>query len=330
MAILEVKNLHTQFKTQAGIINAINGIDFSIEAGEVLAIVGESGSGKSVTALSVMGLLPRSIASITEGSISFVEVDLTKIDHKQYNRIRGKDISMIFQNPLTALDPYFAIGNQLSEIIAKHQPSLSRKDVKQEASALLRKVGIHDTERVLRAYPHELSGGMRQRVVIALAISSRPKLIIADEPTTALDATIQKQILELLKQINEEYNTAIMIITHDFGVVANISDKVAVMYAGKLVEFGKTEDVIRQPLHPYTKGLIESVPGVTRSVEQSQQYRLPQIEGSAPDLLELSEGCVFFERCPKASTHCLHHNPELTTLSDKRQVACHYPEGVGA
>ncbi|MFF2482959.1 ABC transporter ATP-binding protein [Paenibacillus sp. NPDC058071] len=323
MALLEVSELHTEFRTGRGTVKAINGIDFTVDEGEILAVVGESGSGKSVTALTVMGLLNGKHASITKGSIKFGNKELTRLSPKEYNRIRGEEMSMVFQNPLTALDPSFRIGSQLTEVIRLRRKGISGKQALEEARRLLEKVGITDPERVLRAYPHALSGGMRQRIVIAMAISGKPKLIIADEPTTALDATIQKQILELLRTINQEEQTSIMMITHDFGVVANISDKVAVMYAGKLIEYGRTQDVIANPLHPYTKGLIGSVPeGGKRQASEKTAARLQQIEGSPPDLLNLPEGCVFYERCPQALPRCSAEMPKSKTYSENRLAAC--------
>ncbi|WP_083676587.1 ABC transporter ATP-binding protein [Paenibacillus sp. FSL H8-0548] len=321
MALLHVRDLRTEFSTSRGTLRAVNGIDFSLEEGEVLAIVGESGSGKSITALSIMGLLPGA-TSRTTGEIRFRDQDLVKMTPQEYRRVRGTDIAMVFQNPLTALDPAFTIGNQLIEIIGMRTAS-SRKDRKQEAERVLHQVGITDTQRVLQAYPHELSGGMRQRVVIAMAVSRRPKLIIADEPTTALDATIQKQILQLLARINRESNTAIILITHDFGVVANISNRVAVMYAGKIVEYGKTADIIARPLHPYTQGLIGSVPdaGFSRR-EPAARRRLVQISGAPPDLLNLPLGCVFSERCPEAKAHCRTAEPQLSLHASGSSTAC--------
>ncbi|WP_080834480.1 ABC transporter ATP-binding protein [Cohnella massiliensis] len=321
MALLTVRNLRTEFATPRGVVRAVNGIDFDVEEGEVLAIVGESGSGKSVAALSIIGLLPGRSARVAEGEIRFGNQDLTKLSPRELCRIRGSEISMVFQNPLTALDPSFRVGKQLAEVISLGGGAKG-KAAEREATEYLARVGIRDAERVLRAYPHELSGGMRQRVVIAMAVSRRPKLIIADEPTTALDATIQKQILGLLRDINRELGTSIIVITHDFGVVANLSDKAAVMYAGHIVEHGRTADLIADPRHPYTRGLIGSVPDPGLRHRFGARRRLAQIEGSPPDLLNAPACCAFAGRCPEATVRCRSGVPEARLYPGGRRIAC--------
>ncbi|WP_141335651.1 ABC transporter ATP-binding protein [Paenibacillus sp. tmac-D7] len=321
MSLLEVRNLHTELVTPRGTVKAVNGIDFQVSPGEVLALVGESGSGKSMTALSIMGLLPKNTAQITSGEIRFNQTELTSLEEKEYNLIRGKEISMIFQNPLTALDPSYKIGTQLVETIA-YRRGIKKKEAVIEARQWLQRMGISDVERVLKSYPHALSGGMRQRMMIAMAISCRPKLIIADEPTTALDATIQKQILNLLKSINQEFNTSIIIITHDFGVVAYLSDKVAVMYAGKIVEYGNTSRILSAPEHPYTRGLIRSVPEIGNKGTKSARRRLSQIDGVPPDLMNMPQGCSFGSRCKEATERCFSHPPGVVSLGQEHLVSC--------
>jgi len=304
--LLQVSNLEVQFSSRNGVVRAVNGVDFTIKEGEIMALVGESGSGKSITALTLLGLVPKPTGKIANGSILFEGKDLVKKSEKEYRQIRGQEIAMIFQNPLTAMDPSFTVGNQMLEII-KYRQGLSKVEALEEAKNLLKLVGIQEQERVLKAYPHALSGGMRQRVMIAMALSCKPKLLIADEPTTALDATIQLQILELLKKINREMKTSILFITHDFGVVANLCDRVAVMYAGRIVEYGETEDVLNNPQHPYTVGLMNAMPELTDNIEGN---RLKQIEGSPPNLLNLPKGCSFYERCDIATSACQDGFPE--------------------
>ncbi len=318
MSLLEVCNLHTEITTPRGMVKAINGIDFQLESGEILALVGESGSGKSMTAMSIMGLLPKKTARITEGSIRLNERDITKFSEKEYNLIRGQEMAMIFQNPLTALDPTYKIGQQLSKTIA-FRKNINLKEAKKEASYWLEKVGISDVDRVMNAYPHALSGGMRQRAVIAMTISCQPKILIADEPTTALDATIQKQILTLLKKINQELNISVIIITHDFGVVANLSDKVAVMYAGKIIEYGETRSIFSSPRHPYTQGLIKAVPEIGM---KKLHHRLVQIDGSPPDLLTLPKSCSFAPRCREATSRCFAQAPNKVAFGNEHFAVC--------
>lgn len=321
MELLQIENLQTHFHTANGTVKAVNGVDFSIDEGEIMALVGESGSGKSITGLSILGLLPKPNGKIVSGKILFNGDDLVLKSAKEYRKIQGEEIAMIFQNPLTAMDPSFTIGNQMMEIICYRQ-KVKKKAARMESIKLLELVGIHEPERVLTSYPHALSGGMRQRVMIAMALSCKPKLLIADEPTTALDATIQKQILTLLKKINKELNTAILMITHDFGVVSAICDKVAVMYAGRIVEFGGTNDILSNPKHPYTIGLMGAMPESQIFEKANGKPRLTQIDGTPPDLLNLAVGCSFYERCNVASDHCQNGYPSATYFQNGHSVSC--------
>jgi oligopeptide/dipeptide ABC transporter ATP-binding protein len=329
MTLLEISNLQVHFSTPNGTVQAVNGVDFSIDRGEIMALVGESGSGKSITGLSILGLVPKPNGKIVNGSMMFNGSNLVDKTEREYREIRGKEIAMIFQNPLTAMDPSFTVGNQLLEII-KYRQGLSKKDGLLEATKLLELVGIHDHERVLNSYPHALSGGMRQRAMIAMALSCKPKLLIADEPTTALDATIQMQILSLLKRINQELGTSILFITHDFGVVANLCDKVAVMYAGRIVEYGETQEILTKPKHPYTEGLMNAMPetSIKQLKDGNGKKRLKQIEGSPPDLLKLPVGCSFFDRCHCATDQCYTAFPDITTKSNGHVVRCFNEEEV--
>lgn len=319
MSLLKVTNLKTYFHTPNGVVKAVNGVQFSIESGEIMALVGESGSGKSITGLSIMGLVPKPNGKIVGGQILFEGRNLASMKEKEMRKIRGQDIAMIFQNPLTAMDPSFKIGNQMVEIICYRQ-GVSAKAAWKESENLLDLVGIHGPKRVLDSYPHALSGGMRQRVMIAMALSCQPKLLIADEPTTALDATIQKQILILLKKINKEFKTSILMITHDFGVVASLCDSVAVMYAGKIVEYGKTSHILSDPEHPYTRGLIGAMP--ENETGQMGRRRLTQIDGFPPDLIKLPQGCSFYERCGEARKKCAENLPGVTHIDEQHFVRC--------
>jgi oligopeptide/dipeptide ABC transporter ATP-binding protein len=329
MTLLEISNLQVHFSTPNGTVQAVNGVDFSIDRGEIMALVGESGSGKSITGLSILGLVPKPNGKIVNGSMMFNGSNLVDKTEREYREIRGKEIAMIFQNPLTAMDPSFTVGNQLLEII-KYRQGLSKKDGLLEAKKLLELVGIHDHERVLNSYPHALSGGMRQRAMIAMALSCKPKLLIADEPTTALDATIQMQILSLLKRINQELGTSILFITHDFGVVANLCDKVAVMYAGRILEYGETQEILTKPKHPYTEGLMNAMPetSIDQLKDGNGKKRLKQIEGSPPDLLNLPVGCSFIDRCHCATDQCYTAFPDITTKSNGHVVRCFNEEEV--
>lgn len=326
MALLEIENLQTHFHTANGSVKAVNGVDFTIDEGEIMALVGESGSGKSITGLSILGLIPKPNGKIVDGKILFNGDNLVLKSAKEYRKIQGEEIAMIFQNSLTAMDPSFTIGNQMMEII-RYRQKLKKKEAKVEAIKLLDLVGIHEPERVLSSYPHALSGGMRQRVMIAMALSCKPKLLIADEPTTALDATIQKQILQLLKKINQELNTAILMITHDFGVVASLCDKVAVMYAGRIVEYGSTSQILNNPEHPYTIGLMGAMPESEIVQTIHGKKRLTQIDGFPPDLLKLPKGCSFYERCQTASNVCKMSYPEAAHINEGHLVSCFNSKG---
>ncbi|RTQ93872.1 ABC transporter ATP-binding protein [Lysinibacillus telephonicus] len=320
--VLNVQQLHTSFKTNSGYVQSVKDVSFQVQKGETLAIVGESGSGKSVTALSIMGLIEKP-GVIEKGKIELEQVDLTKINDKEYRKLRGNDIAMIFQEPLTSLNPLFTIGNQIAEAIKLHQ-GLDTKQAKVNVIELLKRVGIPRAEKVYYSYPHTLSGGMRQRVMIAMALSCKPKLLIADEPTTALDVTIQAQILELMKKLKDENNTAIILITHDLGVVAEMADSVAVMYAGQIVEFADVFTIFADPKHPYTQGLLNSTPKFYEKNEVLQS-----IKGTVPTSNSMPIGCRFNPRCPYVTQKCLNENPSLKKLDSGRQVRCWLVEEEG-
>lgn len=313
-AMLEVKDLRTHFRTMDGIVKAVDGVTFAIAAGESVGIVGESGSGKSVTSLSIMRLIepPGWIAG---GQIVFNGKDLSKLSEEQMQRVRGDDISMVFQEPMTALNPVYTVGDQVAEILRVHR-HLSRGAAMKRAVELFKMVGIPAAERRVREYPHNLSGGMRQRVMIAMALANEPDLLILDEPTTALDVTIQAQILELVKKLREEVNTAVLLITHDIGVIAEMSDEVIVMYGGKVMEKANVLQIIKDPKHPYTKGLLASIPSMGM-----KNQRLNVIAGAVPNPLNMPPGCPFAPRCPYVMDVCT-TMPELKTLEDGRQVFC--------
>ena len=321
--LLEVKNLITQFKVdKTKIISAVDKVSFSIDEGETLAIVGESGSGKSVTALSVMQLVPNPPGHIEGGEIFFQGEDLLKKSAAQMREVRGNKISMIFQEPMTSLNPVYTIGEQITEAIRLHL-KLSKKDAEARAVELLRKVEIPDAEKRLKTYPHQLSGGMRQRVMICMALSCSPKLLIADEPTTALDVTIQAQILDLIRHLRESEKTAVMFITHDLGVVADIAHRAVVMYAGNIMEMGSVHDMFLNPLHPYTRGLLNAIP----KLSTPRGEKLYTIRGIVPDLSNLPKGCVFSTRCEECMEICHEKRPPLRQLEDGRQVRCFKVEG---
>ncbi|MFB9326045.1 ABC transporter ATP-binding protein [Paenibacillus aurantiacus] len=309
--LLEIANLQTHFKTDRGVIPAVDGVDLTVRKGEIVGIVGESGCGKSVTSLSIMQLLPKPVGSIAGGSIRFKDEDIAKAGESRMRRIRGEEISMIFQEPMTSLNPLLTIGDQIAETLRIHR-KISKKDAKAHAVAMLKKVGIPRAEQIVSEYPHRLSGGMRQRVMIAIALCCEPELLIADEPTTALDVTIQAQILDLMKKLNEETGTAILMITHDLGVVAEMCQRVVVMYAGKVVEEGTVEEVFRNPQHPYTKGLIRSIPRMEDDV-----HRLYSIKGSVPLPGTIKQGCRFAPRCEYAMDRCASELPELVQSGEE-------------
>lgn len=324
--ILEFDDLKTYFYTDTGTVKAVDGVSFEIEKGKTIGVVGESGCGKSVTSLSVMGLLQGPTGQIAGGSIRYNQtgknraVDLTKISRKEYEKIRGNEISMIFQEPMTTLNPVFTIGNQLCECISLHNPKMKKKEVEARALETLELVGIK-REGILNNYPHELSGGMRQRVVIAMALACNPQLIIADEPTTALDVTIQAQILDLLRDLKGKINASIMLITHDLGVVAEMADYVVVMYAGRIVEQGTADDIFHHPAHPYTIGLMKSKPMINEKVD-----RLYSIPGNVPNPINLPEHCYFKNRCESCIDVCNGAYPKLISISDTHKVSCYLCE----
>ncbi|MCP1122851.1 MULTISPECIES: ABC transporter ATP-binding protein [Bacillus] len=313
--LLEVKDLHVSFDTHAGEVQAVRGVTFDLKKGETLAIVGESGSGKSVTSKALMDLIPKPPGRIKKGEIIFDGRDLTKLTEKEMQQIRGKEIAMIFQDPMTSLNPTMTIGNQIMEGLVKHQ-GMSKADARKVALELLDLVGIPNPEARLKQYPHQFSGGMRQRVVIAMALACNPKLLIADEPTTALDVTIQAQILELMKDIQQKTEAAIIFITHDLGVVANVADRVAVMYAGKVVEIGTVDEIFYNPKHPYTWGLLASMPSLDG--EEEELYAIP---GTPPDLLKPPKGDAFAARNPQALKIDFEMEPPLFKVSDTHYAA---------
>lgn len=314
--MLQIKNLHVQFSTYGGRVQAVRGVSFDLHKGETLAIVGESGCGKSVTSQSIMRLIPTPPGRITSGSILFKSQDLTKLSEKKMRDIRGADISMIFQDPMTALNPTLRVGEQIAENIMQHE-NISKEKAKEKAFEMLELVGIPNPKERLKQYPHEFSGGMRQRIVIAMALVCNPEVLIADEPTTALDVTIQAQILELFKDIQQKTDVSIVLITHDLGVVAQVADRVAVMYAGKIVEIGTRRDIFYTPQHPYTKGLLRSVPRL-----DLYESELVPIAGSPPDLFAPPSGCSFAPRCPYVMEVCDRMYPASTKLKESHQVHC--------
>ena len=315
--LLEVKNLTTQFFTTTGVVQAVDNVSFDIDEGETVAVVGESGCGKSVSALSILRLIPWPPGKIVGGSIHFGGKDLLALSDEEIRTIRGREISMVFQEPMTSLNPVLSIGLQLTETM-EHHLGISNSEAHQKAVELLGMVGISEPERRLSQYPHHLSGGMRQRVMIALALSCEPKLIIADEPTTALDVTIQAQILELMKNLTKQMGVALIVITHNLGVVARYADRVNVMYAGKLVEMGQAREIYHDPHHPYTLGLLASVP----RMDQPRGTRLIPIDGQPPDLTLLDSGCAFRPRCRFAVDRCATEIPSLQTVDQDHASAC--------
>lgn len=314
--MLSVRDLEVSFKTFGGEVQAIRGVSFDLYKGETLAVVGESGCGKSVTANTIMGLIPQPPGKIRNGKVVFKNRDLTKLNKKALREIQGVDISMIFQDPMTALNPTLKIGEQLMEGLRTHH-KVSRAEAKRKAVEMLNLVGISNPEERLKQYPHQFSGGMRQRIVIAIALICEPELLIADEPTTALDVTIQAQILELFDEIQRKTGVGIILITHDLGVVAKIADRIAVMYAGKIIEIGNKREIFYDPQHPYTQGLLNSVPRL-----DLQEEELKPIEGTPPDLFAPPEGCPFAARCPFAMEVCERIYPATTQLTTQHTVDC--------
>ena len=315
--ILEVKNLTIHIKTHKGVVQAVRGVDFYLNEQETLAVVGESGSGKSITMKGVMGILPKN-GKVVDGTVMFQGNDLTKYTERQMQQVRGSEIAMIFQDPMTSLNPTMKVGKQIEEMLKEHCKEMSKADRKARAIELLSLVGISNPEARYDQYPHQLSGGMRQRVVIAIALACDPKVLIADEPTTALDVTIQAQILDLMKDLQKKTGMGIIFITHNLGVVADICDKVSVMYAGKIVEQGPVDDIFYEPAHPYTKGLLRSMP----RVDAESYERLIPIEGTPVDMLNPPEGCPFAPRCEHCMKICLKKMPPYVEVGEKHRSAC--------
>ena len=314
--LLEVKNLKTYFQTEEGIAKAVDGIDFSVEKGEIIGFVGESGCGKSVTALSIIKLLQEPQGKIIEGEILFNGTDLVQLSEKEMQKVRGNKIGMVFQEPMTSLNPAYTCGNQISEVLILHK-GLSKKDALNKTIQLLKKVGIASPEQRFSEYPHQLSGGMRQRVMIAMALACEPDLLIADEPTTALDVTVQAQILELIKSLQSENNMGVILVTHDLGVVAETADRIAVMYASKIAEQGTVTEIFDNPKHPYTKALLASMPDI-----KEKKKRLNTIEGTVPSSTEYPSGCHFCTRCNIAEKKCSNEEPPFVKLSETHNAYC--------
>lgn len=320
--ILEVKNLKTGFKTDDGEFLAVDDVSFKLEKGKTLGIVGESGCGKSVTSLSIMRLIPTPPGRIVGGEITFNGQNLLKFSEDEMRKIRGNEIAMIFQEPMTSLNPVFTIGNQIAEAIALHQKGLSKAEIRQKTIDMLRLVNIPEADKRVDDYPHQLSGGMRQRVMIAMALSCNPQLLIADEPTTALDVTIQAQILDLVRKLQRELGASMILITHDLGVVAETCDDVAVMYAGKIVEYGSAEDIFYRPKHQYTKGLLDSIPHFETG---HRRERLETIKGLVPSMFNLPKGCRFSDRCKAVQDDCRAKQPDLLPFGERHVAACIHP-----
>lgn len=317
--LLEVRDLQVSFFTPAGEVKAVNGISYDVNYNEVMGVVGESGSGKSVEAYSIIGLL-QNPGKVIGGSITFEGQDVLAKTPAEMVNFRGNEVAMIFQNPMTCLNPVYTIGNQLVEALKAHDKNISKEEAQKRAMEMLEEVGINNVEKRMKQYPHELSGGMRQRVMIAMALACDPDILIADEPTTALDVTIQAQIIELMQEMQEKNGNAIIMITHDLGVVADMADKIMVMYAGRPVEFGTAEEIFYESRHPYTWGLIRSIP--EQAIEEKKP--LTPIHGNPPSLMNLPEGCVFSPRCPYATDRCRKQRPERVVTESGHYSACHY------
>ncbi|WP_386183848.1 ABC transporter ATP-binding protein [Sulfitobacter sp. MF3-043] len=315
--LLVIKDMVIEFRTPEGVVQAVNGISYSVAPGEIVAIVGESGSGKSVGARAILGLIPSPPGKIVSGSIAFDDIDLLGLDDKSIRQVRGKEIAMVFQEPMTSLNPVISIGRQLTEAMKLHL-NMSQKEANERGVELLKKVGISDPEGRLSQYPHQLSGGMRQRVMIAMALSCYPKLILADEPTTALDVTVQAQVLSLMKDLCREMGVALVIITHNLGIVARYAHRVNVMYAGKIVETGIAAALYSNPSHPYTLGLLNSVP----RLDQVRGTQIEPIPGSPPDLADLGPGCSFEPRCRFATARCRAETPPMIDIGGAHSSAC--------
>ncbi|MCP4623482.1 MAG: ABC transporter ATP-binding protein [bacterium] len=319
-ALLQINDLQTQFFTPEGVVRAVDGVSWEISAGKTLGVLGESGCGKSVTALSIMGLIPNPPGRITGGTVFFEGQDILKLSAAKMRQIRGNKLAMIFQEPMTALNPVYTIGDQIGETYVTHQ-GLSRQEAVDQSINMLQLVGIPAPEKRIHEYPHQLSGGMRQRAMIAMAMACRPALLIADEPTTALDVTIQAQILDLMLDLQEELGMSLMMITHDLGVIAEVSDQVVVMYAGEIVEYAPIETLFLDPRHPYTVGLIGSIPKLGAKFDGGKQP-LKEITGLVPNLIRLPAGCLFAPRCDRVMERCRTQRPPLFTLDSDHRVKC--------
>ncbi len=323
--LLSVQNLTTEFTVESGVLRAVDSVSFDLHAGEVLGVVGESGSGKSATVLSALRLIPQPPAVIRGGEVWFNGRDLLQLSERELKRVRGRDISMIFQDPMTSLNPVLTIGQQIAEVLEAHDRDLSGREVVERSVELLDSVGVPDARNRLKQYPHEFSGGMRQRAMIAIAMANTPSVLIADEPTTALDVTIQAQVLSVLEKSRTESGAATILITHDLGLIAEMADRVVVMYAGRVVESGPTDEIFNSPKHPYTVGLLGSLPKLEGEIQ-----RLVSIDGSPPDLIALGPGCPFYVRCELAGTRslCSSERPSLEVASSNHLSACHFHDEV--
>ncbi|MFJ9039383.1 ABC transporter ATP-binding protein [Streptomyces sp. NPDC102406] len=318
MPLLEVRDLHVEFRTRDGIAQAVNGVNYTVDAGETLAVLGESGSGKSVTAQAIMGILDIPPGRITGGEVLFKGRDLLRLKEEERRKVRGAEMAMIFQDALSSLNPVLSVGDQIGELFTVHR-GMSRKDAKAKAVELMDRVRIPAAKERVGQYPHQFSGGMRQRIMIAMALALEPDLIIADEPTTALDVTVQAQVMDLLAELQRELNMGLILITHDLGVVADVADKIAVMYAGRIVEHAPVHEIYRAPAHPYTKGLLESIPRLDQKGQE-----LFAIKGLPPNLMHIPPGCAFHPRCPMVQDVCRTDVPPLYRVSDDRRSACHF------
>jgi oligopeptide transport system ATP-binding protein len=316
--LLEVRDLQVEFRTRDGVAKAVNGVDYSVDAGETLAVLGESGSGKSVTAQAIMGILDMPPGRITGGEILFQGKDLLKLKEEERRKVRGAEMAMIFQDALSSLNPVLSVGDQLGEMFVVHR-GMSKKDARAKSIELMDRVRIPAAKERVRQYPHQFSGGMRQRIMIAMAMALEPALIIADEPTTALDVTVQAQVMDLLAELQRELNMGLILITHDLGVVADVADRIAVMYAGRIVESAPVHDIYKAPAHPYTKGLLDSIPRLDQKGQE-----LYAIKGLPPNLMNIPPGCAFNPRCPMAQDVCRTDVPPLYEVSEDRTSACHF------
>ncbi|MFD9542171.1 ABC transporter ATP-binding protein [Streptomyces sp. NPDC060022] len=316
--LLEVRDLHVEFHTREGVAKAVNGVNYSVAEGETLAVLGESGSGKSVTAQAIMGILDMPPGKISGGEILFKDRDLLKLKGEERRKVRGQEMAMIFQDALSSLNPVLSVGQQLGEMFVVHR-GMSRKDAKAKSIELMDRVRIPAAKERVGNFPHQFSGGMRQRIMIAMAMALEPSLIIADEPTTALDVTVQAQVMELLAELQRELNMGLILITHDLGVVADVADKIAVMYAGRIVETSPVHEIYKAPAHPYTKGLLRSIPRLDQKGQD-----LYAIKGLPPNLLHIPPGCAFHPRCPMAQAVCRTDVPPLYTVDESRRSACHF------